>query len=91
MQKTTYTVRDPYGLHARPAGLIVKEAQRYTAEVTLTNERNGKSASAKGLFALMGLEITQGDSITLAANGADEQQALRGVGAVIEERLCGKA
>jgi phosphocarrier protein len=91
MQKTIYTVRDPYGLHARPAGLIVKEAQRYTAEVTLTNEKNGKSASAKGLFALMGLEITQGDRITLAANGADEQQALRGVGAVIEERLCGKA
>jgi phosphotransferase system HPr-like phosphotransfer protein len=39
----------------------------------------------------MGLEITQGDSITLATNGTDEQQALRGVGAVIEERLCGKA
>lgn len=91
MQKITYTVRDPYGLHARPAGLIVKEAQRFAAEITLTNERNGKSASAKGLFALMGLEITQGDSITLAADGADEQEAIRAVGAVIEERLCGKA
>ena len=91
MLTKTYTVQDPYGLHARPAGLIVKEAQRYTAEVTLTNEKNGKSASAKGLFALMGLEITQGDGITLTANGADEQQALQGVGAVIEERLCGKA
>ncbi|MBQ8719135.1 MAG: HPr family phosphocarrier protein [Clostridia bacterium] len=91
MLTKTYTVQDPYGLHARPAGLIVKEAQRYTAEVTLTNEKNGKSASAKGLFALMGLEITQGDDITLTANGADEQQALQGVGAVIEERLCKKA
>ena len=50
-----------------------------------------KSASGKGLFALMGLEITQGDSITLAADGADEQEAIRAVGAVIEERLCGKA
>ena len=87
MQKTTYTVRDPYGLHARPAGLIVKEAQRYSAEVTLTNERNGKSASAKGLFALMGLEITQGDRIPLVASGTDEQEALRAVGKIIEERV----
>jgi phosphocarrier protein len=87
MHTKTYTVSDPLGLHARPAGLVVKAAQRYRSEITLTNEKNGKSASAKGLFALLGLEITQGDAITLRADGADEQDAVRGVGAVIEERL----
>ena len=87
MLTKTYTVSDPLGLHARPAGLVVKEAQRYRSEITLTNEKNSKSASAKGLFALLGLEITQGDAVTLRADGPDEQAALRGVGAVIEERL----
>ena len=87
MQSMQYTVRDECGLHARPAGLIVKEAQQYRCEMTLTNERNGKTASAKGLFALLGLEITQGDRVTLVADGEDEQQAIRRVGAVIEERL----
>ena len=87
MLTKTYTVSDSLGLHARPAGLVVKEAQRYRSEITLTNEKNGKSASAKGLFALLGLEITQGDAVTLRTDGPDEQAALRGVGAVIEERL----
>ena len=87
MVSKSYIVSDPLGLHARPAGLIVKEAQRYGCQVTLTNQKNGKAASAKGLFALLGLEITQGDSITLVADGADEQQAIRGISAVIEERL----
>lgn len=87
MQEKQYVVHDPLGLHARPAGLIVKEAQRYQSEITLTVQSSGKSASAKGLFALLGLEVCQGDTVTLAANGQDEQAALAGVGAVIEERL----
>ena len=89
MQRKQYIVRDEYGLHARPAGLIVKEAQKYQSDITLTNQANGRSASAKGVFALLGLEITQGDTIELCAEGADEIKALAGVGAVIEERLGG--
>ena len=87
MQSKQYTVRDPSGLHARPAGLIVKEAKKYQSEITLTNQSSGKSASAKGLFALLELEIIQGDTITLSADGTDEQAAMAGVGAMIEERL----
>ena len=89
MLTKTYTVRDPYGLHARPAGRIVKEAQRYGCHITLRNQKNEKTASAKGLFALLGLEITQGDSITLTTDGTDEQQALASVGAIIEETVGG--
>ena len=90
MQQKQFTVHDPLGLHARPAGLIVKEAQRYQSEITLSVEDRGKSASAKGLFALLGLEVRQGDTVTLCADGQDESEALQGVGAIIEERLCGK-
>ncbi|MBQ7337102.1 MAG: HPr family phosphocarrier protein [Clostridia bacterium] len=89
--KKEFVVNDPLGLHARPAGVIVKEAQRYESEVTLTVQSSGKSASAKGLFALLGLEVRQGDILLLAADGKDEDKALRGVGAVIEERLGAQA
>lgn len=91
MLKKEFVVNDPLGLHARPAGVIVKEAQRYESEVTLTVQSSGKSASAKGLFALLGLEVRQGDILLLAADGKDEDKALRGVGAVIEERLGAQA
>ncbi len=87
MLQKNFMINDALGLHARPAGLIVKEAQRYQSEITLTVPSSGKSASAKGLFALLGLEVTQGDTVTLCADGRDEESALRGVGAVIEETL----
>lgn len=82
-----YIIDDSAGLHARPAGLVVKEAQRYESKITLTAEKSGKTASAKGLFALLGLEITQGDGVVLTVDGADEESAMRGVGNVIEQRL----
>jgi phosphocarrier protein len=87
MLKKRYTVKDASGLHARPAGLLVKEAQRFQSVITLTVEGRDVSASAKGLFALLGLEVVQGDVIVLCADGSDEQAALAAVGAVIEERL----
>ena len=87
MLKQRYTVTDELGLHARPAGLLVKEAQRFQSEITLTVEGRDVSASAKGLFGLLGLEIVQGDVIVLCAEGSDEQAALAAVGAVIEQRL----
>ncbi len=89
MLEKQFVVHDPLGLHARPAGVIIKEAQRYQSEITLTVQSSGKSASAKGLFALLGLEVRQGDTLTLKTDGVDEEKALAGVGAVIEERLGG--
>ena len=46
-----YTITDPNGLHARPAGLLVKEAQKFSSAVKLT--RGEKSADLKRLFAVM--------------------------------------
>ena len=70
MKKFQYTLRDPLGLHARPAGLLVKEAQKFQSEITLTALPAGKSASAKKLLAVMGLGVKGGDTV-----GADEARA----------------
>ena len=65
MNKFEYTIKDENGIHARPAGLIVKEAQKYDFDVTI--ECNGKSGNLKKLLALMGMGIKKGDTVTVSA------------------------
>ena len=68
-----YTITDPNGLHARPAGLLVKEAQKFSSTVKLT--RGEKSADLKRLFAIMGMGVKCGETVAVAVDGADEAQA----------------
>ncbi len=62
------------GLQARPAAQFVQEANRYTAHLFL--EKDGKRVNAKSIMGLMSLAITTGETITLIADGADEDIAL---------------
>ena len=66
------TITAPNGLHTRPAAQFVKEAKGFTSEMT----SNGKSASAKSLFKLQTLGLTQGTVVTISAEGEDEQKAV---------------
>lgn len=73
MKTFTYTITDPIGIHARPAGLLVKEAQKFQAAVTI--KKDGKTADMKKLFAVMGLGVKQRQEITINIEGADETEA----------------
>lgn len=75
MKTFAYTIAASNGIHARPAGIMVKELSRFASEVTVTSCR-GKSASARKLFALMQLGIRQGESIDITVDGADEDETL---------------
>lgn len=68
------TITAPNGLHTRPAAQFVKEAKSFDADITVSS--NGKSASAKSLFKLQTLGLTKGTTVTLSAEGGDEQQAI---------------
>lgn len=70
MQEFEFIMKDPIGLHARPAGRLVKEAARYASRITLT--ANGKSVEATRLLALMGLRIKTGTSVKVTVEGTDE-------------------
>lgn len=70
MKSFNYTITDPVGIHARPAGLLVKEAKLYDASIMITKE--GKGADAKKLMALMSLGVKQGDTVTVSVEGGDE-------------------
>ena len=70
MQSFTYQIKDPDGLHARPAGLLVKCAQACSSDVGIS--KGGKSADVKRLFAVMGLGVGQNDAVTFSVEGPDE-------------------
>nr|WP_296264865.1 HPr family phosphocarrier protein [uncultured Merdimonas sp.] len=74
MKTTTYTIQDELGIHARPAGLLVKEVKKFQSKITL--EGNGKKAEAGKLLAVMGMGIKQGTELTITAEGPDEDEAI---------------
>ena len=74
MRQFQYTITDPVGIHARPAGLLVKAAKALDSTVTV--EKDCKSAAATKLMALMGLGIKGGDTVTVSVEGGDEQASL---------------
>lgn len=73
MKTFTYTITDPEGIHARPAGLLVSEAKKYQSAIML--DKDGKQADAKKIFGVMGLGAKQGAVLTVSVDGADEDSA----------------
>ena len=63
MKEFKYTVTDPVGIHARPAGILVKEAKNFASKITIT--KGEKSADMRKLLALMGLGVKQGEEVTV--------------------------
>ena len=85
MKQFTYTVKDELGVHARPAGLLVKLAKKYSSKVTL--EKNGKSCDMRKLMAVMGLGIKQGETITVTVEGEDEAVAADEIATFLSENV----
>ena len=71
MKQFTYTITDPVGIHARPAGLLVKAVKALDSTVTIA-KADGKSAGGAKLMALMGLGIKQGETVTVTLEGGNE-------------------
>lgn len=74
MKTLKFQIGEGYGLHARPAGVLVNMASGYNSNITVIN-KDGTRASAKGLFALLGLKVEGGDNVTVEIEGADEVKA----------------
>ena len=81
MKEFIYVITDELGIHARPAGLLVKEAAKFQSDIKI--KKGEKEADAKRIFGIMGLAAKKGDEIVLTADGADETDAI----AAIEEFL----
>lgn len=81
MRTFNYTITDELGIHARPAGLLVKLAAGYKSDIIIS--KGGKEANAKRIMALMGLGAVKGTEITVKVEGPDEGEAA----AAVEEFL----
>ncbi|MGN0641804.1 MAG: HPr family phosphocarrier protein [Huintestinicola sp.] len=73
MKEFRYVIKDENGIHARPAGILVKQAAQYESDITV--KCGDRSASAKKLFGLMAMGIKKGSEITVTVNGSDEDKA----------------
>lgn len=62
------------GLQARPAAQFVQTANRFSSDLFL--EKDGKKINAKSIMGLMSLAITKGETVTIIADGPDEEEAL---------------
>lgn len=71
MKQFQYVITDPVGIHARPAGLLVKAAKALDSSVII-EKVGGKSAAATKLMAVMGLGIKQGDTVSVTVEGGSE-------------------
>ena len=85
MKSATYTITNKMGIHARPAGLLGKEAAAFPCKVTI--EKDGKEADAKRIFGVMGLGVKCGQEIILKTDGDQEEEAIAALGKFLEEKL----
>ncbi len=73
MREFNYIITDPEGIHARPAGELVKAAKEFESKITLT--KDGKSGDCKKIFGIMALAVKSGNEVTLTFDGSDEDSA----------------
>ncbi len=85
MEKIDYIIKDELGIHARPAGLLVKEAGKYQSVIKI--RKGDKEADAKRIFSIMGLGCKCADEIEVTAEGLDEKEAIQGMEAFLKEQL----
>ncbi len=85
MKEFEYKIVDEIGIHARPAGLLVKKAKEFDANIIV--ECKDKKTNAKSLFGVMGLGVKCGDTVSVTVEGDDEVQASAEIEAFFKENL----
>ena len=85
MKQFQYTIKDELGVHARPAGLLVKVVKGFSSTATL--EKNGKTCDLRKLMALMGMGVKQGETVTIKVEGDDEEAAAEAIQKFLSENV----
>lgn len=85
MREFKYVITDAEGIHARPAGELIKLLKEFQSSITIA--KDGKSADAKRIFGVMGLAAKQGQEITMTAEGPDEDAAIAAIETFLKANL----
>jgi phosphocarrier protein len=78
-------ISNSVGLHARPAAQFVKTASRFRSRITL--DRDGRTADAKSILAVLGLQASKGTSVTVRAEGEDAETAVAALRELVDSRF----
>jgi len=85
MQEIKYVIKDELGIHARPAGELIKACGAYPCKITI--EKAGKAMDAKRIMGVMALGCRCGDEITMRFDGEQEEEAAAALAKFLEEIL----
>jgi phosphocarrier protein len=85
MKMFSYVIKDEIGIHARPAGELVKKAKEFSSELVI--DKNGNKADLKKLFQVLKLGVKCGESVDISAAGSDEEAAAAALQAFLEANL----
>jgi phosphocarrier protein HPr len=87
MAQQTVVLRNPSGLHARPAERFAREANRFEMDITVSKRAGDNSVNAKSVLSVLTLDCLQGDEITILAEGEEAEQAVAYLSRLVEEGL----
>lgn len=85
MVKAKVTIKNPTGLHLRPAGIVCKEAMRFQSTVKF--DFRNSTANAKSVLSVLGACVKCGDEITFVCEGDDEEEALAAMQKAVHDGL----
>jgi len=80
-----FKVLNKYGIHARPAALLVKAAGKYDSEVFI--EKDGNKVSCKSIMGVMTIEGYPGSTMTVSAEGPDAEEAMKEIAELFENKF----
>lgn len=85
MKAKEYVITDELGIHARPAGLLVKKCSEFESNINIA--KGEKNVNAKMIFGIMGLGVKKGDTIIITADGKDEDVVIESVLDFLKQNL----
>ena len=85
MKEFSYIIKDEMGIHARPAGLLVKATGKYECKIKV--QKGEKEADAKSILGIMGLGVKKGEEIIFRFEGTDEAEASETISVFLKETL----
>jgi len=88
MVQTELTLNNEQGLHARPADLFVRTANKFKSEIKISNLSTGSSdVNAKSILRILSLGVYSGHTIRVVADGEDETQAIEEIKTLVNQNF----
>lgn len=87
MVSTIIKIKNPSGLHLRPAGVLCKEAIKFKSTITFKYNDDSVNANAKSVLSILGACVKCGDTIEFMCDGEDEEEALKCIEELVKSGL----